>query len=267
MNGPAAGLASWPRRRWLGWTVLLTLAQAAAILILSDRSPLERRSSGTTPTLHALGPPGATGLVSELLSLEDPTLFALPHARGFAGLAWQGASAPEYAVAYWDEPNRWLSQDAAAMDRGFAAAREATTGSWYRVVARKPPPRLRLTAVDEVPLPTQSVLRVEGELARWFRVEEVTLPAIPHTNVLTHTEVQVGVDASGYVFSCIPLVSCGLRAVDAQALEFTRRLRLRPLDPTRTRVASRGAALTWGRLQFRWHTVPWVPEPLAKVGP
>ena len=57
--------------------------QLGLIFWLSDRAPIRALPAAGGPTLRLAGPGSA-----EILALEDPTLFALPHRQGFAGQAW-----------------------------------------------------------------------------------------------------------------------------------------------------------------------------------
>src|SRR5207245_8560915 len=70
----------WSARRWVGAVLLVFVLQLGAIFWLIDRTPVRVRQAASGPRLRLAGPGSA-----ELLALEDPTLFALPHRLGFSG--------------------------------------------------------------------------------------------------------------------------------------------------------------------------------------
>src|SRR5215469_10929754 len=98
--------------RWLGWVMVVFLTQVALICWLTDYSQPSVRKSLPAPTLALAG-----GDSSQLLSLSDPTLFALPHFRGFSGEAWlKPPPAPNLSFEWTDEP-RWLTLATEAISR------------------------------------------------------------------------------------------------------------------------------------------------------
>ena len=94
---------SWPRRRWWSFVTLTFSVQLGLIFWLSDRSPALPRQPVISPALQLAGNASA-----ELLSLHDPTLFALPHRQGFSGLAWLRIPPPQFRSFDWSDEPRWL---------------------------------------------------------------------------------------------------------------------------------------------------------------
>ena len=72
----------WRWSRWLLLIVLVLAAHVALIFMFGGSKPITPRAVTNAPKLEL-----ATRS-SEWLSLNDPTLFALPSREGFAGPAW-----------------------------------------------------------------------------------------------------------------------------------------------------------------------------------
>ena len=73
----------WTAGRW--WTTIIGVfaLQAALGVLLEDRSPVKPREPVSAPTFRF-----ASQQTGDLLAIQDPTLFALPHRDGFSGEAW-----------------------------------------------------------------------------------------------------------------------------------------------------------------------------------
>src|SRR5947209_4181922 len=103
MSSETAALAPWPRRRWWFLIGLVFSAQVGLIFLLSDRSPVHLQPPGAAPAFQLVAPAAA-----ELLALNDPTLFVLPHQQGFSGSAWLEVPAQKSPRFDWTEEPRWL---------------------------------------------------------------------------------------------------------------------------------------------------------------
>jgi hypothetical protein len=240
MSAATAQLESAPRHRWLLWA----------------RQPIAVRAPQAIPAI-ALAAEYDPGLAA----LSDPTLFALPHAPGFSGTAWKLTPRVGYVAADWSEPLRWLELPAEKL------------GSSFRQLLTEIPPPLALTektaprlaalefAADFFPLPTQTALRFEGELAGRELLLPVPLQSWSVADVLAASEVRVLVDAAGNVVSALLLAGCGLAEADERAVALTRAARFVPLaagDSARRAISP--ASVTAGKMIFQWHTVAPAPE-------
>ena len=95
--------APWPRHRWGTLIALAFAAHVGLIFAFGDRRPVVSRPPGPAPELRlAIGS-------NELLALHDPTLFALPHPRGFTAAAWREISQTVFPPFRWAEPPHWLA--------------------------------------------------------------------------------------------------------------------------------------------------------------
>ena len=229
--------------------VLLVFAlQLGLILLLSDRTPLSVRSSGSELMLR-LARPGS----SAVLALEDPTLFVLPHLQGFSGPAWMTIPARPARSFSWSEEPHLLPLN--TTEFGVAFNRFLATNDFNALQAlASPSPELVLPKILPLVVSSgSSALRIEGELAQRRLLRPLVLPSWPHSDLLTNTVVQIIVDADGRPRSKALLSSSGYPAADQQALQQAGAARFNPLDESGP--ATPLGQLTWGRLIFEWHTV------------
>lgn len=233
----------WPFHRWGLLIVLVFVAQVGLILALGDRQPIVPRKPGLAPELRlAIGS-------SELLALHDPTLFALPHSKGFAAAAWRQTSQVGFPPFRWTEPPRWLALPVEQLGNTFLSF--VQTNMLVRIeFETMPAPGLVLPAPMEMTLATRSTLRVAGDLAQRRLLNPVELPAWPSADLLTNSVVQVFVDSAGNVLSHTLLPpGSGSKDADQRALELAKVTRFAPGQQPLGR-------LTRGTLIFEWHTVP-----------
>jgi hypothetical protein len=246
----------WPSHRWWLLITLVFAAHVGVMFALGGRRPIAPRRPGAVPELRL-----ATGS-SELLALQDPTLFALPHSRGFAAAAWRQISKIEFPPFRWTEPPRWLPLPVEQF--GDTLLRFVETNTFARVEFETlPAPQLALPEARlEMPPVTQSALRVAGELAERRLLTPLGLPSRPGADLLTNSVVQVLVDAAGNVLSHKLLRSDSgakdrdQQEADQRALELAKAARFSPLPPSGNAAASPLGRLSLGALIFEWHTVP-----------
>jgi hypothetical protein len=252
MNGPSVAPRSWGGRRWWFAVAFVFVLQLGLIFALSDKRINQPRQVISAPSLHV-----ARSAAADLLVLNDPTLFALPHRYGFAGLAWLAAPQPESRSFEWPEDPRFLQLSTQSLGAVFGCALETDNLS-SPVSPGRPEPRL--TMADPGPLPAQaeSRLRLEGGLAGRKLVTPIQLPLERHTDLLAPSVVQMVVGSEGWPVSVPVLLSgSGSGEADAAALRLARTARFNS-------VASGGPGkpansvehLTWGRMVFEWRTLP-----------
>jgi hypothetical protein len=250
----------WPRRRWW-WTIALVFAgQVGLILWLGERGPVSSRPSGPGPTLRLAG-----GLSAEVLALQDPTLFALPHRQGFSGPAWLKVSPIPNRPADWSEEPRTLPLCVPQL--GALASHQVQTN---RLAPLRLLPALEpawaLSEPPPLPLaPEQSRLLIEGDLARCRLLTNLDLPSWQYNDVLTNTGVQMLVNAEGRPVSATLLFPSGYKKADDHALALARTARFEV--PGAARLEAQPAStplahLVLGLLLFEWHTVPTNAPPI-----
>jgi len=230
-----------PRRSLIGLVAMIFAAQLALIWLLgAHHVPTTRKPDPTPPTTLAVE------WKFPLAALDDPRLFAQPNARGFSGQAWAQTPRREFHSRDWDEPYRWRPLPVAQLGNTFS-----------QLVLAAPPTRLALAektvSQPVMPpatpawLPERSTFRLEGELAKREMISEMNLPAQPATDILAASVVRVAVDSSGRVVSATLDAGSLSAAADSKALELAQAARFKPVADSR---------LTFGRMIFRWYTVP-----------
>ena len=248
--------AGWTRRRW-GYALAASFfAQVALLLYFGEKPhPLAPPAQFTTAIFLAADPWSEQQLTRDAL-WRDPTLFALPHARGFSGEAWLNFTPIQHRPKDWTEPPRWLALPAHGLGETLSRFLTTNTPAPLRI-ADKPLPRLIRSdpLVPNPPLPTRSMLRIEGDLGRRPLREGLELPSWPHYDVLTNTVVELCVNAEGQPVVTTLRGESGLRAADQFAAKFAAAARFQPL-PRKKEQTPLADTLTWGRLIFQWRTLP-----------
>src|SRR5208283_239073 len=198
------------------------------------------------PTFHLADNAG------ELVALNDPTLFALPHQRDFASTIRVPAPVLKQPSFRWVETNGWLSLSGEKLAAVFNEFMQTNRFAGFELQLR---PALELSAPVspiEPMLAQTSTLRIEGDIAQRPWLNPVDVPSLSYNDVIAPSKVQVLVDAAGKVVSAVLLPSDNpleaashYDAADQRALELARTARFAP-----------GPRLTVGRLIFNWHTLP-----------
>lgn len=234
----------WSRNRWFTIIALAFATHVALIYLFGAIKPITPRAVTNVPTLTLANE------TDELLALNDPTLFALPHQRDFAAAAWLKMPEVKPPSFRWTEPPRWLPLPADGLGAAFSRLMEtnfiASTPFDFR-------PALILslpTSPLEPMLPQHSSMRIEGELAQRQLPAQISLTNWPFADVLSPCVVQVLVDAAGNVVSSVILTPSGYDTADQRGLAIARTLRFKP-----------SAGVTLGRVVFHWHTVPPTDSP------
>jgi len=256
MNSIPLEPGRWTRRRWALAVGAIFFLHAGLVFLLGhreDRAP-ERPIFRTAIRLVAR-PPVAQPPVSRPAT-DDPTLLALPSLRGFSGPAWLAFPTLAYQPAEWVEPSHWLSLDTQTLNSVFSQFIRTNTVSPARLADKPLPPLPGYEPrFPNEPLPAQSRLRLEGDLAVRPLLAPLELKSWAHSELLSNTIVQAAVDADGFTFSPVLLRGAGLKEVDLHALRLAASARFRPLSRGRRSPDGIGP-LTWGRMVFQWHTLP-----------
>src|SRR5262249_42895024 len=106
-----------PRLRPTLWVAvaLVFAAQVGLLFWLGNPPATPRVRLPDPPVVHAI-PSGS----EELLALQDPTLFVLPHRDNFSGEAWLKIPAQQFAPTNWTEPALPLSLSLEELGAAFA---------------------------------------------------------------------------------------------------------------------------------------------------
>ena len=245
----------WSLRRWGGMVVLIFGVQLGLIFWLGTRTPIRPRPAAAALTLHL-----ATRASAEVQALYDPTLFTLPHAEGFSEPVWQRVPRPEFRSFEWSAPPNRLPR---TVDQLGAVFTRLVETNYVDTLQQPAPPEPNPTLPNLPPLAQlqdQSVLQLEDGLAQRRLLTPLQLKSWPNPDVLSDSVVQVIVDAEGRPVSPTLLASSGLAAADQYALDQARAARFEPLSRNPIEAASNPMArLNWGKMIFRWHTLPTPP--------
>jgi hypothetical protein len=236
----------WPRKRVVFLVVIAIAIQVSFIFVFGEKKYKPVRTVSNIPQLQV------TDSSSELIVLDDPALFALPHANDFASAIWLKTPAMKQPSFRWTEAPRWLPL--AAESLGTTFARFMATNRFVEFQPNfKPEPQFAgsLSPVESA-LPKNSTVQIPGDLAQRRLLRPLDLPSLPYNDVIAPSIVQVLVNPVGNVVSAVLLPSENnfeaagrLDTADQHALEFARAARFAPAP-----------RLTVGKIIFNWHTVP-----------
>ncbi len=237
---------SWSRKRWLALVTLVFAAQVALIFSLGEKHFPPPRPAANVPQLTL------ADNSSELIALDDPTLFALPHANDFAPAVRDRMFISTRPSFRWKEPPGELLSPAVENLGAVFTRFMQTNLSAAPLLDFKPEPKLNEPVMPLPPVFAEnSSAHVEGELAQRKWLNPTGLPSWPHADVIAPSRVQLWVDATGNVVSAglLPPDDPGeaashYDAADQRALELARAARFSP--------AARPAM---GQLIFDWRTV------------
>jgi TonB family protein len=252
MNAAVIENFTWSRRRICFLIALVFAGQVALIFWLSDYSIPRPKSRARPLALHL-----PANVDSELVALQDPTLFALPHQRGFSGLAWLAVPVQKLPSSDVATQPRWLplavEQMGEVFTRVFKTNRFDTPQSLADASAE-----LILPKVAPLTLSAEgSVLRIEGALAQRQLLTPLALPSQITPEILTNTVIQMVVDEAGQlVAASLLLPGSGSKQADQEALTLARKAQFNSIEergPQRVPAKPPGR-LTWGTMVFQWHT-------------
>jgi len=263
MTSAAVPLRPWSRRRRWGTVGLIFGIQLVLIFWLGRTPPIHPRPAAPGLTLKLAGDASA-----ELLALNDPTLFALPHRQGSAGPPSRAIPPPDSPSFRWPEPTNSLFLAVDQLGTVFGRFIKTNAFDSLRLPAK---PEAMLTLPDLPPAAVaeeQSTLRLEGDLARRRLATPLALRSCTNLEILSNSVVRIAVDGEGRPVSPTLLSRSGSTEADQYALEQARAARFDPVRRQPADPALKPASeLTWGRMVFRWHTVPPPPADTPPANP
>ena len=236
---------SWSLLRWVILVTLVFGLHIGLIYALGSRKPIEQRVVKNQPTIRL-----ATRL-DESLQLNDPTLFALAHSRGFAARTWLQLPEIPFTAFRWTEPPRLLALPVQQLGEAFIRHNNIRSSAPIETPVM---PAAKITLVEPAEAsamtPGGSRLRVNGGLTgRKVLNTPSTLPAWPAIEPLTNTLVRVLVDSRGKIFSpALQRPGSGSKDADQFALKIAYETKF-------AAERANGDNLTAGVLIFEWQTL------------
>ena len=245
----------WSRSRWA--TVVLVIAAVQIILAarFSSRTVVVPRQIAESRASLLVDQPAQGTPLADAMAIQDPTTFALVNPHGFSGEAWLNIPPFEHRLAGWLSTPYWLKPTTAGLGAAFSQFVKSNNVSTITLAEPAAPPPFLLPLVSSL-VPTQSTLRVEGDLAHRPLLSPIKLPDIPHHELLSNSIVRVMVNRSGRVLSHALLASSGSPDADQLALDLSRTARFQSLLSNDPGSARDPLGLAWGRLNFKWVTLP-----------
>jgi hypothetical protein len=269
---------AWSGFRWGIAIGLVFLVQIALLVSLEDRSPVVPRKTSSAPSVHFVAgrlrsPAGAQVpallALRDLLAVEDPTLFALPHRRGFSGAAWLNPPEIEFHSPDWSELARPLLLDVDALGAPFENFLQTNSAPAPPSVAVVEPDAASHEPVSIAPRPARSRLRLEGGLAGFELTPLPPLPSWTNTDLMTNSVVQVVVDSRGNTLSAVLLSPDGglNREAGRYALAIARAARFEPPASGMGSDRHGEIRLTIGSMIFEWQAVIVPPAAPSAAAP
>jgi hypothetical protein len=239
------------RLKFWGGIGLVFAAQVAMLFWLGNPRAPQRPPLPPAPVVRVLGDGSR-----ELLALQDPTLFILPHRETFSGPAWLNIAPREFPSTNWTEAPRPLELSQKALGAAFVAFIQTNRPARFQPRVDSGLDTADAAAPPMSPISTPSRLRVDGDLARLRLLTQLRLPPQTNSDLLSNTVVQLVVDANGYPFSSVLWAGSGSQEADLLALtNFSRAVRFAPLEAAALRTIPADKMIS-GRLIFEWQTVP-----------
>lgn len=245
---PAAE-APWSVGRWVVYIAIAFALHVGLFYFLADRPPLPTRPVKNATVLHL------SETQTEQQQLDDPTLFALPHPRGFASRTWLRLPQINFAPFRWTEPARLLPLPVEQLGSVFLKQTEANPPTRRELELIATPLTSVVVPADLDDVRTLSTLRLKGiPPDRYLRRASPALPVFSAKEPLTNTVIKILVDARGQVLSPTLFFSgSGSKEADQTAMKIALNLWFNPVAKT--------TPLTSGWLIFEWATTPTTNPP------
>ncbi len=250
---PTESSKAW-RWRWAWAFVFLFLAHAVLVFWAGERLALRMPDARPQPLLHIASDEAGRERIERLIEGADPTLFALPGARGFSGGAWLNAMPSAVTLSNWSEAPNWLPlavDDLGAALGDFTAASRVSGEALFDGLRAPAPFELR---VPEEVISSGSGLVIEGALRDRVLMTMPGIPAVTNQDLLPNTVIELWVGAEGGVESLGLVAECGMPGVDAGAMTAARGMQFEPLPLARRERKASGP--TRGRVVFTWQVLP-----------
>lgn len=251
LPGGSFSTIRWSRKKLGIFIAFGFAAHVAFVFILGTKRPLQPRQVTDGPKFQL------ANAANELIALEDPTLFTLPHVEDFVPAIWRRMPEVTQPPIRWTEPPPFLPpavETLGTVFNAFMASNQFTRLS----LDFMPAPVLNAPELPFVSaLPQKSTLQILGAISQRPLEDHLVVPTLKWDDVIAPSRVQVLVDGAGKVISAVLLPSASAlenagrtEIGDTNALNIARELRFAPAK-----------GVTLGELTFNWHTIPTTNAP------
>jgi len=238
---------------WLA-IALVFAAQVALTFWLGNPPPVKHFQPPIVPMVYT-----ADDQSRDLIAINDPTLFLLPHRDNFSGDAWLKMEPRKFTPTNWTEPARPLELPKEQLGAAFVAFMQSNRPPRFQSRIEVGLETAAATSLPLSPIDVPSRMFVEGDLAKLRLLTSLQLPPQTNSDLLTNTVIRVVVDAQGYPFSSVIWERSGKDEADAMALtNFARAVRFSPPEAEALRAVPTNKMVS-GQLVFEWQTLPPAP--------
>lgn len=213
------------------------LAQLGLLFLLGTKAKNSPRSVVNVPHLQL-----ADG-ANEFISLNDPTLFALPHANDFSTRLWLPVPQLDEPDFRWREEPRWLALDMHGLGAALKNYLQTNAAAETPLVFKSAPEWEFSAVVPQVFLPTNSTVRLAAGLENRPLISPLAPPVLFWNDVPASSRVQLLVGPDGFVMSAVMLESSGFELADQTALRLANAAQFAPAPQ-----------LQFGEMIFTWQT-------------
>jgi len=246
---------------WLAIAVVFA-AQVALTFWLGNPPPVKHFQPPVVPIVNL-----ADNRSRDLLAINDPTLFILPHRDNFSGDAWLKMEPRKFTPTNWTEPARPLELPKEQLGAVFVAFMQTNRPPRFQPRVESGLDTAESAGPPLSPISVPSQMFVEGDLAKLRLLTPLHLPPQTNSDLLTNTVIRMVVDAQGYPYSAVIWAKSGSDYADAQALtNFARAVRFSPPEAEALRTVTTNKIVS-GKLVFEWETVPPAPTNAPSANP
>lgn len=246
---------------WLA-IALVFAAQVALTLWLGNPPPVKHFQPPVVPIVYT-----ADDRSRDLLAINDPTLFILPHRDNFSGDAWLKMEPRTFTPTNWTEPVRPLELPKEQLGAAFVAFMQTNHPPRFQTRIESALDTAEAAVAPLSPISVPSRMFVEGDLAKLRLLTPLHLPPQTNSDLLTNTVIRIVVDAQGYPFSSVIWAKSGKDEADAEALtNFARAVRFSPPEAEALRTIPTNKMVS-GKLVFEWLTLPPAPTNAPSTTP
>ncbi|HWN94827.1 MAG TPA: hypothetical protein VNT99_07330, partial [Methylomirabilota bacterium] len=182
------------RRFWIWGFIFLFLLHAFAVFWLAERRDEMPAQQKPAPFFFVSSDAMTDQRLAESVARRDPTLYSVPHAHGFSGGAWLRFRPPSPKLTNWSAPPEWLAlpnEPLGASLSDYVATNQPSEEQLLGSLRVTKAPDVR---IPDVPVVTQTMVKVVGRLAARRLIRVPPLPAAAHVDLLRRTVLTVSVN-------------------------------------------------------------------------